>query len=66
MTTRPGKISPPDVLLDQALEFIAEAPEEQFLQYLKETGENPRKLSKMTAHAVASAVNIHRLVSNPS
>jgi hypothetical protein len=56
MTTKPGKISPSDALLEQAFGFIAEAPEEQFLQYLKETGENPRELSKMTADAVASAI----------
>lgn len=56
MTTKPGKKSPPDALLEQALGFIAEAPEEQFLQYLKETGEDPRELSKMTADAVASAI----------
>ena len=56
MTTKPGKTSPPDALLEQAIKFIAEAPEEQFLQYLKESGENPQELSKMTADAVASAI----------
>lgn len=56
MTTKPVKTPPSDALLDQALEFIAEAPEEQLLQFLKETGENPQELSKMTAEAVASAI----------
>lgn len=56
MTTKPVKTPPPDALLDQALEFIAEAPEEQLLQFLKETGENPQELSEMTAEAVASAI----------
>ena len=56
MTTEPGTTPPPDALLEHALEFVAEAPEEQFLQYLKETAEDPRELSKMTADAVASAI----------
>ena len=56
MITKPEKTSRSDALLGQALEFVAEAPEEQFLKYLTETGENPQELSKMTADAVASAI----------
>ena len=56
MTTKSGKTPPGEALLDQALEFIAQAPEEQFLQYLTESGENPQELSQMTAEAIESAI----------
>ncbi len=56
MTTKSKKAPPPDALLEQALEFIAEAPEDDFLEYLKDSEEDPETLSKMTGDAVAAAV----------
>ncbi len=56
MTSKHRKIPSTEALLDHALEFIAQAPDVQFLQFLEETGETPQELSNMTAEALASAI----------
>ena len=43
-------------LLDQVLEFILEAPEDEFLQYLKDSGEDPVELAREGREAIAAAL----------
>lgn len=43
-------------LLDQVLEFILEAPEDDFLQYLKDSGEDPVELAREGREAIAAAL----------
>ena len=45
--------------MNDLLEFILEAPEEEFLQYLKESGEDPVALAREGREGIASALKRH-------
>lgn len=45
-----------ELLLDHALEFILEAPEDQLLQLLKDSGEDPVELAREGRDAIAAAL----------
>ena len=45
-----------DQLMDQVLEFILEAPEDEFLQYLKDSGEDPAALAREGREGIAAAL----------
>ncbi len=42
--------------MDQVLEFILEAPEDEFLQYLKDSGDDPVALAREGREAIAAAL----------
>ena len=46
-------------LMDQILEFILEAPEDEFLQYLKDSGEDPVALAREGREGIAAALKRH-------
>jgi tRNA/tmRNA/rRNA uracil-C5-methylase (TrmA/RlmC/RlmD family) len=46
-------------LMDDLLEFILEAPEEEFLQYLKDSGEDPVALAREGREGIAAALKRH-------
>lgn len=46
-------------LLDQMFDFILEAPEDEFLQYLKESGVDPAALAREGREAIAAALTRH-------
>jgi hypothetical protein len=45
-----------ELLLDHALEFILEAPEDELLQLLKDSGEDPAELARQGRVAIAAAL----------
>jgi len=45
--------------MDDLLEFILEAPEEEFLQYLKDSGEDPVALAREGREGIAAALKRH-------
>ncbi len=45
-----------ELLLDQILEFILEAPEDEFLQFVADSGEDPVQLGREGRDAIAAAV----------
>ncbi len=45
--------------MDQMLEFILEAPEDEFLQYLKESGDDPAALAREGREGIATALKRH-------
>lgn len=45
--------------MDDLLEFILEAPEEEFLQYLKDSGEDPVALAREGREGIAAALKQH-------
>jgi len=48
-----------ELLLEHALEFILEAPEDQLLQLLKDSGEDPVELAREGRDAIAAALKRH-------
>lgn len=48
-----------EILLDQVLEFIVEAPEEQFLLYLIDCGEDAARLAAEARKAIFRAIGRH-------
>lgn len=57
--TREAKKPLEELLLDHALEFILEAPEDQFLQLLKDSGEDPVELAREGRNAIAAALKLY-------
>ena len=53
---KPNRKTIDEVLLDQMLEFILEAPEDEFLQYVKDCGEDPVQLGREGRDAIAAAL----------
>jgi len=53
---KPDRKTIDDVLLDQMLEFILEAPEDEFLQYVVDCGEDPVQLGREGRDAIAAAL----------
>jgi hypothetical protein len=47
------------LLLEHALEFILEAPEDQLLQLLKDSGEDPVELAREGRDAIAAALKLY-------
>jgi len=45
--------------MDELLEFILEAPEDEFLQYLKDSGEDPVVLAREGREGIAAALKQH-------
>ena len=45
--------------MDQMLEFILEAPEDEFLQYLKDSGDDPVALAREGREGIAVALKRH-------
>jgi hypothetical protein len=56
MTARDSKKPLEEVLLEHALEFILEAPEDQLLQLLKDSGEDPVELAREGRNAIDAAL----------
>jgi|ERR1051325_3574745 hypothetical protein len=48
-----------DILLNQLLEFILEAPEDEFLQYVIDCGDDPIKLGREGRDAILAALKRH-------
>lgn len=48
-----------ELLLEHALEFILEAPEDQLLQLLKDSGEDPVELAREGRDAISAALKRH-------
>src|SRR6266404_6108579 len=48
-----------DRLLDSVLDFIANAPDEEFLAYLSDTGRDTHALSEIGRGGIASALKKH-------
>lgn len=61
MTAKPRKKAADEVLLDQALQFIVEAPEGEFVEYLKESGDSLDELTRETERGLAIAARASRL-----
>lgn len=45
--------------MDELLEFILEAPEDEFLQYLRDSGEDPVALAREGREGIATALKRH-------
>lgn len=45
--------------MDELLEFILEAPEDEFLQYLRDSGEDPVTLAREGREGIAAALKHH-------
>lgn len=45
--------------MDELLEFILEAPEDEFLQYLKDSGKDPVALAREGREGIAAALKRH-------
>ena len=57
--TRDAKKPLEELLLEHALEFILEAPEDQVLQLLKDSGEDPVELAREGRNAIAAALKLY-------